>query len=396
MKDIRRPDFLSAAMTSRSHSSLREMLMALLVFFLGSLAGNVVEAPALMFYLLSNETYMNMIQSGRVNTQTILDLISQVPDWMIAVTTCTSVGILAATIFYCKMIERRKIYSMGFIKKSWLRFYLIGLGLGAVMMSLVYIGCMMFGSIQVHLAMEKRVGGVALVLFFVGYMIQGMAEEALCRGLLFVSLTKRYTVSFSLVISSVFYAFLEGLNKDLSVLSYVNLVLFGYLMGLLFLRFENIWLIGAFHGIWDFMQVNVWGEAVSQTVRNDSLFSTTFVEGMEIVHGGTHGVESGMMVTVVLFVMVVSLILEMHQKGFFVVSEPVENPYDRAYYEGFQKWLKEKNRPLYEEYRQRNQGIVTMPVNEEMIRQVSQKKEEPKKEPGQIQQTDYDRHYFKE
>lgn len=397
MKDIRRPDFINAAMTSRSHSSIREMLIAILLFFIGTFAGSVIQAPAMFFYFLNNEEYINMIRTGNITTGKILDLIHNMPDWTVALTLCTSAGILVAAIIYCRIVEKRKAYSMGFAKKSCVFSYLSGLGLGALMVCLVYAGCMLAGSIDVDFTISGEENIPVIGLFFLGYLIQGMAEEALCRGFLLVSLTKRYTVFFSLTLSALFYSFFSGLNNDLPGAAYINLVLFGYFMGLLFLRFENIWFVGAFHGIWNFIQYNVFGMQSGTADSVHSLFSVRLTEGQSVLYGTTDGIDGGMMVSLVLLSGIVILTLEMRQKGMFVAPRPVENPYDKAYYEGFRQFLREKGREdVYDAYRNMQMGVKKeesqVPVNEDTIRNASNQKTQEEKGPYP---TVFDQNYFK-
>ena len=405
MMDIRRPDFINAAMTSRSHSSIREMIMAIILFFLGTFVGSIIQAPAIFVYFINNKEYMDMVRSGSVSAAKILDMAHHMPAWTVALALCASAGILAAAIFYCKLVEKRKAYSMGFSKKSCVFYYLAGLGLGVFMIGLVYAISFFLGIVRIDVSFQEGTEVSVIFLFFFGYLIEGMAEEALCRGFLLVSLTKRYTVFFSLVLSSVFFAFFRGLNSELSVLSYINLMLFGCFMGLLFLRFENIWLVGAFHGIWNFIQMNILGSRGGNADAPYSLFSVSLAEGQEMVHGGVNGMEGGLTVTLVLLLGIGILVLEMRRKGMFVKTGPVENPYDRAYYEEFQRFMRENagNRMGHLRKDRDDRKVVgDMPINEEMIRMAEKQhtveKGEENREPGEekVRKTEFDQNYFKQ
>ncbi len=399
MKDIRRPDFVKAAMTSRSHSLFREMIVAIILFFLGTFAGSIIQAPAILIYFFNNKEYREMVRSGSVSTKKILDMVHDMPDWMVGVALCASIGIMIAAIFYCTQIEKRKVYSMGFVKKSCVLSYFGGIGLGILMITTVYMLCVFFGSIEIDVVFRAGTKLSILFLFFVGYLLEGMAEEALCRGFLLVSLTKRYTVTFSLVGSSIFFAFFKGLNGELSVLSYANLILFGYFMGLLFLRFENIWFVGAFHGIWSFVQTNIMGRhGVGFT---GSLFSVRMAEGHDIVHGGVYGVEGGFVVTLVLVLGIAVLALEMNRHGLFVKAKPVENPYDKAYYEEFQRFMSERGESFVgfsKKEKKKTETFVNMDMlkkKENYNQQVDKKLTEREVSGNQVEQTVFDREYFK-
>lgn len=402
MKDIKRPDFVKAAMTSRSHSLVREMIVAMVLFFLGTFAGSVIQAPAMLIYFVNNKEYIEMVRSGSVSTRKILDMVHQMPDWMVGVALCASVGILIAAIIYCTLIEKRKVYSMGFVKKSCVFSYVGGLCLGTLMIGAVYMISAFFGSIQIDVVFKTGTKLPVLFLFLAGYLLEGMAEEALCRGFLFVSLTKRYTVTFSLVGSSVFYAFFKGLNSELSLLSYINMMLFGYFLGLLFLRFENIWFVGAFHGIWNFIQSGIMGSG-QETDFTGSLFSVRLAEGHDIVHGGAFGPEGGLIVTLVLACGIAVLALEMHRRGMFVTPKPVENPYDKAYYEEFQQFMRDRGKS-FAGFSGREEPKQKMPVDADVIKKagnyfrLDEKDGEEKKmvPEHQVEQTVFDQKYFNE
>ena len=64
------------------------------------------------------------------------------------------------------------------------------------------------------------------VLFLLGFLIQGMAEEVLCRGYFMVSLARRYSLIVAIVTNAVVFAALHLLNSGITVLAFVNLVMF--------------------------------------------------------------------------------------------------------------------------------------------------------------------------
>lgn len=383
MKDIKKPKFFDAAVTSRSHSMIREMMMALLMFFVGTLLGSILQIPAMFVYFWNNQEYMEMVKNGSVSTKKILDMVHQMPDWMLGIALCANVGVLVAVMFYCTQIERRKPFSLGFQKKSCLFYYIAGLCAGICTLGMIYAICVMSGGMQVDVVVRKENNLLVLFLFLAGYLLEGMAEEVLCRGFLFVSLTKRYTVKFSLMGSSVFFALLKGMQRDMSILAYINLILFGCFMGLLFIRLENIWFVGAFHGIWDFIQTNIMGNV--QTDFTSTLFSVKPLENFEILHGGTYGLESGLLVTLVLFVGIFALILEMQKRGMFISgAEFTENPYDKLYYEEFQRQFTR----YYEEKNKEKMSAEEEPSGNSYVQ--SDRTE------AQVTQTVFDQEYFKD
>ena len=47
MKDIKKPDFMKAAIQTRSHNAVLEVLIALLVMFIGEILMGILQVPML-------------------------------------------------------------------------------------------------------------------------------------------------------------------------------------------------------------------------------------------------------------------------------------------------------------------------------------------------------------
>lgn len=327
MKDIKKPEFMKAACNAKSHSPIMTVLITLLLYFIGSILMSVVQMPATVIYLLTNEEYIAMLKSNSFDFERIMQIALNLPPWVTAVSLVSQIVLILVFILYCRLFEKRKANTLGFRKKGFPAEYAKGMLAGAVMYVAAYGICLLTGSVHFLTDSVEGTTGLYLVVFFVGYMIQGMAEEVICRGYLISALGRRCSVVMSIVISSLFFAMMHGMNSGIGFLAYFNLFLFGTLMGLLFVRFENIWLVGAIHSVWNFMQGNVFGIQVSGNPVQPSLFSTEFVEGREFINGGSFGSEGGLAVTVVLLAATALLLWEMSKKGYIVEAERV-NPYD--------------------------------------------------------------------
>ncbi len=126
----------------------------------------------------------------------------------------------------------------------------------------------------------------------------------------------------SVVLSSLFFSMLHGMNQGVTLLAYVNLFLFGVFMALLFIRCENIWIVGAVHSVWNFAQGNLFGVQVSGMKTQPSLLHSGMAEGWELVNGGAFGMEGGLAVTLVLAAGLGILLHSMKKHGDFVEVAP--------------------------------------------------------------------------
>lgn len=327
MRDIRRPDFMKEAMNTKGHTIFLELLLAAAVFFVGSLVVSVLQFPFMMLYMFTNEEYLAMLQSASIDMETIMRIATNLPMWLYAVSLIAEIGWIAVVLLYCRFIEKRSLRTLGFSKKKCILRYLAGAGLGFAGFVLVYGILLLTGSVKLTASPENEMTLLYGILFFIGFMIQGMAEELFCRGYLLVSLSRRYTVTGSVVMSSLLFTALHGTNQGFSLLASLNLFLFGILLSLLFLRFENIWLVAALHSIWNFVQGNIFGVSVSGSAVLPSVFGTSNTAGRDWLNGGSFGAEGGLAVTVILAAAIVVLLRLMRKQGYFEQIEPVPNMY---------------------------------------------------------------------
>lgn len=314
MKDIKKTLFMKEAASGKSHNILVEICIAVLLFFIASVAMGLVQIPALTAYLLSNEDYMSMLLAGRLDTQKMLSVFSNIPEWIMIVMLFAEILLTLIVMLYCRFFEKRKFSTLGFVKKGMVKQYLTGIIAGAVAFSIVYLLCLATGSIKYE-GIAASISPLYIIGYFLGYLLQGMAEEVLCRGYLMVSLSRRYHVTLAITASSLFFAFLHSNNSGVSSLAYLNLFLFGVFASLLLLDFGNIWIAGAFHSIWNFVQGNIYGVQVSGIRVSNSVMSTSYTDGMEFINGGAFGMEGGLAVTLVVMAGIALLCIHLYKKG---------------------------------------------------------------------------------
>ena len=193
--------------------------------------------------------------------------------------------------------DKLSLQSLGFVRKNMPMSYLAG-GAGAALSMLVLAlickatGAMVFTHDATNILL--------LILFAVGFVIQGLAEEVMCRGYLIAHITRRYSVKTAVIASSILFALLHAFNPSgISFLALINLFVFGVFASMMFLYSENIWLCAGFHTVWNFVQGNVIGVPVSG-IPIPSIFKMNANENMSIINGGVFGLEGGIPVTVIL------------------------------------------------------------------------------------------------
>ena len=210
---------------------------------------------------------------------------------------------VAGVLLYCLLVERRTLLSLGFTRRGALGEYGVGLLGGIALFGAAVLLCVATGTLTVRVASSAPSWGL-LILFFVGFLIQGMSEEMLCRSYLMVSLSRGWSISACAVLNALIFALLHLGNTNISVVALVNIFLFGLFASMLTLRRGSVWMVGALHSMWNFAQGNLFGIPVSGIRGLPSpLISNASDGGWQVwINGGAFGLEGGLAVSVVLLV----------------------------------------------------------------------------------------------
>lgn len=290
----------SAKRSRFRHVWIVDVLIALLLFMIASAVQSAVLTPVLSVWMVQNVDLIGAATGGDYQSllESIMQVLNSLPDWFSVLSLVLTVTVIIACLVYATKIERRPAGSLGFRGKSPALEYLFGYGVGLLLFGTAWLLCVVTGT--------ARFEGVSpscswvIVLFLVGYLVQGMSEEVLCRGFLLQTLSARYAPFVAVVINSALFMALHFLNPGMSVLAAVNLFLFGAFASVFLWKRGNIWSVAAIHSAWNFMQGNLLGIRVSGNALQPSLFATTLSPSGAWMNGGSFGLEGGLAVTVVL------------------------------------------------------------------------------------------------
>lgn len=283
--------FIQAAREMKGRNIIIQIAIFALIFFVSQLASGVVT-----MILSTGLRLMNLIDKLEFSELfAILSLFS-------------TLGATLLGIFYCKFIEKRSLFSMGFIKKGILKEYGAGLLIGFIMISITALIGIATGAFTISgINREMSVG--LFLIFFIGYVLQGMSEEVLLRGYLFVSVSVKNSLAIAILTNSILFSALHFKNPGFTVLAALNLVLLGIFLSIYFLKRGSIWGVGAIHTIWNFAMGNIYGVEVSGTKSASVLFNSAANPNMALINGGSFGFEGGLGVTFVLIIAIVLVIL---------------------------------------------------------------------------------------
>lgn len=319
---IRRPEMFKQAECGRGKKLIIQILIFFAVFSVSSLLQSILPSIYMIIEIVKSFSSYAPGVFTEVAVESLLEASMGSMNgriYMLLTLFSTVFGIIVP-IMFCKLIEKRPLTSMGFVKKNAIRDYLIGLGIGFLMFGAVVLINVFTGAMSIE-GLNKNlttINIVFIIIFFVGFVIQGASEEILVRGYFMTSIGSKHNLWLALIISSGMFGLLHIGNPGFTILGFVNIILVGVLFGLYIICFDNIWGACALHSMWNFVQGNFYGIPVSGLSVSDSVLTTTINEEMLLVNGGTFGAEGGLATTIVQLICIGGLLLYMAKTGKFI------------------------------------------------------------------------------
>ena len=199
---------------SRGHAWWAELLIFVLVFLIASTVMGFPVGIATSVWIFTSDTFANIVaQFSLADTADLSQSIPQItsalfasmPAWLTLVSLFADALTIAVCLVYCRVIEKRSIRSVGFTRHGFAKEYALGFLIGAGLLAAAFAISALTGSVKLTgfntaVAFPKLLG--MLILFLLGYMIQGMAEEVLCRGYFMLSFARKSPVWAAILISS--------------------------------------------------------------------------------------------------------------------------------------------------------------------------------------------------
>lgn len=308
----------------------QRLLIESMVFLLVALICTVPQSIATALYssvaMLFDPRYYELMMAETLDISALFeymtDLMTNLPDWMYAVTLASSGFMILGAIVYCKAFQKRSPFTLGFNRRGVLAEYLMGAVIGFVMISIPALVCHVTGCVT--FTPNENASPLMILIFFLAFILQGMGEEALFRGYFMTSLARRYNVWLAIIASSLMFSAFHMNNPNFSIIAFINITLFGIFAGVFMLKRGSIWAVGAIHSLWNFAQSNLFGFNVSGNPKFESLLSSANSNFGDILSGGDFGLEGGLGATIVLLVAILLALLMPTKKS--ELCPPVESP----------------------------------------------------------------------
>lgn len=305
------PQIVSEAGKARFKPNI---IIQILIFIAVFLICQIVSAIPL--FIISIANIFSLISSGQVslsdmtNYQNVSDIL--LSDTFTIISLFCTLITTVLVIIYCRFIEKRSLYSMGFVKSKALSDYLYGMLIGLILISISVGIAVLSGGLSFS-GFGFSISAIPLLLaFFLGYFVQGMSEEVMLRGYLLTTLSSakiKNPLLYAVIINSVLFSLMHIINPGFSLLAFVNIILFGIFVSVYMLKTNSIWGVCAIHSIWNFTLGNVYGIRVSGLNVQSSVFYFTSNQN-NLFSGGSFGLEEGLAVTITLAAAIFLILLK--------------------------------------------------------------------------------------
>ena len=210
--------------------------------------------------------------------------------------------ILGVSVLCWKLTEKRKLSEMGVTKHigGWFIGALIGVGLLAVCVAAIALT----GSIRFDgLFTDPDV--LMILLMLGGFIIQGAAEEFLCRGLVLCSLRDRVPLPVAVAASTLAFIYphwstLREFEPQYVFSGLLCLVVISCVFSFLTLKTKRIWAACGLHSVWNFCLSCVLGLNLSGSEGASTVLINMRSVGNDILNGGVYGIESSIITDIVI------------------------------------------------------------------------------------------------
>jgi membrane protease YdiL (CAAX protease family) len=212
---------------------------------------------------------------------------------------------------YVRIIEKRSVAELS--SRRAIPEVGIGLGFGALLL-VVSVGIL--GALGVYQITGNN-GWQAMLATVPGFILAGVLEEVLIRGIVFRILEQSLGSWIALAVSAALFGILHLLNPGATLLNAAAIgIEAGVLLAAAYMLTRRLWFCIGIHIAWNFTQGGVFSVAVSGGSSKGLLQSR--MVGPEWLTGGTFGVEASIVALAVCAVAGIALLVAAVRKGHVV------------------------------------------------------------------------------
>lgn len=219
----------------------------------------------------------------------------------------SAVAITGSVFLSRRWLDRRSLGSLG-LGGNRISNWLAGFGIAAAGLGTIFLLSLAAGWLEVQgFAWQAQAPTHLLrstLVMLVTFLLTGWTEELWMRGYLLVNLTDGLGLRPAILLSSLVFALLHGLNPGFTPAAGLGLLAAGLLFAFARLRSGSLWLPVSLHAGWNFIEDTVLDFPVSG-LNTPSLLVQGASRGPAWITGGAFGPEAGLILLPGLLVMAI-------------------------------------------------------------------------------------------
>lgn len=202
-----------------------------------------------------------------------------------------------------KWFDRNAGWTIGWKDRQGWSFAIHGMAAGILLIAAASFTIWLSGSLSWKPGAWDDELVLSLLKGIAFYILVAIGEEVYFRGYAQGLLRHHYGSRIAIMVSSVWFALMHGMNSDMfqSPLPFLNITLVGILFAIAREWTGSLWYSIGLHFTWNLFQGHVFGYSVSGTDLTPSVFHATF-KGPAIWNGGAFGAEGSIATTVVVLI----------------------------------------------------------------------------------------------
>lgn len=210
--------------------------------------------------------------------------------------------IIGVALLYWKIIEKKPLSAMGLSKN--IGTYFIGIAVGIFLLVLSVFTIMIIGHIK-YQGIFENADALMIILLTGGFMIQGAAEEILCRGIVLHTLKEKTSLMTAIIVNTILFilphwsSLFEG-EMIYGIIGVINLILISVIFSFLTICYKNIWAACGLHSFWNAILYGILGLNLSGKEENVTAIFNMQSVGNSIWNGSIYGIEASAGTTIVL------------------------------------------------------------------------------------------------
>jgi len=216
--------------------------------------------------------------------------------------------VLLGTIFtfylFRKKVDKMPIENYGYnFNKSFGKQSLSGFMVGGIFISFGFLILYLTGNIEIKSFGSNIWSQILYIAFFV---VAAANEEIIFRGYILDTLLETGNKFKALLISSIIFAVFHAANPNITWVSFLNLIIAGFFLGISYIHVRNLWFPTMLHFAWNFFQGPIYGFGVSG-MHFDGLIKQETIGKYDTVTGGKFGLEGSLVATFLMILFIIGI-----------------------------------------------------------------------------------------